>query len=173
MGTGMIENKYWVLFYLTLHQTGNALMDATIDALMVVQARIDPENGAQQLQRLSWTIYPLAMLIGSFLAAPFTQHYHPMWSYLIMAAVLAVIIVFSFRLEENNDRLEKDEDGNIVLLTREPFCNVVKSNFRTIYEAMFEKHLRGVLLFLIISIPLDLRFVEIMYYYNIDVVGFT
>lgn len=38
---------------------------------------------------------------------------------------------------------------------------------------MFEKHLRGTLLFLILSIPLDLRFVETMYYFNVNYAGFS
>jgi len=38
---------------------------------------------------------------------------------------------------------------------------------------MFEKHLRGTLLFLILTIPLDLKFVETMYYWNVNYIGFT
>lgn len=38
---------------------------------------------------------------------------------------------------------------------------------------MFEKHLRGTLLFLILTIPLDLKFVEVLYFFNTDIAGFT
>lgn len=102
------------------------MMDCTIDALMVVQARIDPDNGAQQLQRFSWLIYPIGGIIGSFAAAPMTEYFHPQWSFLIMGFIVFVIFLVALKLEENTDHLERDEEGNLKVLEKEPFCVIIK-----------------------------------------------
>lgn len=75
---------------------------------MVVQARIDPDNGAQQLQRFSWLIYPFGGILGSLLAGPFNASVNPQYSYFIMGALVLVIFIVSFRLEEGTNGHGRD-----------------------------------------------------------------
>ena len=48
-------------------------MDVVVDGLMVCQARIDPENGSEELQAYSWALVGLGGFLGGFIGGELTH----------------------------------------------------------------------------------------------------
>ncbi|CAK4709230.1 hypothetical protein LEN26_015152 [Aphanomyces euteiches] len=60
-----------------------AVSDVIIDALVVERARLDPKNGATDLQSLTWCMMSFGGILGSLLAGPTTSHLGPNTVFLI------------------------------------------------------------------------------------------
>ena len=48
-------------------------MDVVVDGMMVQQSRIDPVNGSEDLQSLSWAMYGVGGIVGAVIGGILTQ----------------------------------------------------------------------------------------------------
>jgi len=72
-----IESETIVAFILFMTIMSIAFNDVIVNALMVTEAKKDPENGSQELQTFAWASLSFAMMIGSVIAALETQYLNP------------------------------------------------------------------------------------------------
>jgi len=56
----------------TLISLSGAFMDVVVDGLMVCQARIDPENGSEELQTYSWALVGIGGVFGGVVGGELT-----------------------------------------------------------------------------------------------------
>ena len=73
-----------------------AFVNVVADAIMVVQARRDPESGAQDLIAYSWIAIGFGGIIGALFAGYMTENFHPRWAfcwYSFMGLVVSAISV--------------------------------------------------------------------------------
>ena len=59
-----VESAEIVVFLMILGQFSQAIADVVCDGFMIERARIDSENGAKDLQRISWSTMFFASFIG-------------------------------------------------------------------------------------------------------------
>ena len=59
-----------------------AFSNVVIDALLIIQARKDPELGSQDLISLAWLVQGLAGVVGCVIAAIMMEKYHPKYAFL-------------------------------------------------------------------------------------------
>ena len=64
-----------------------AFMDVVVDGLMVQQQRLDPENGSEDLQSLSWAMYGVGGVVGSYVGGVATEAGRTDIVFLIIAGV--------------------------------------------------------------------------------------
>lgn len=75
-----------------------AIADVIVDSLMVVQARKDPERGAEDLNAYMWTMSASGGIVGSILAALLTDNFDPRYCFLFSAVMGLVISLTATRL---------------------------------------------------------------------------
>ena len=63
-----IDSEYVIAFFLTLYATSVSFNDSIIDALMVMQARRDPDNGSEDLNSFTWLWLAIGGIVGSISA---------------------------------------------------------------------------------------------------------
>ena len=77
-GTCAFAIPYWksadaICVLGTIIAFSGAFMDVVVDGLMVCQARIDPENGSEELQAYSWALVGLGGFIGGIIGGWLTD----------------------------------------------------------------------------------------------------
>lgn len=66
------RDVYSVVALGTLISLSGAFMDVVVDGLMVCQARIDPENGSEELQAYSWALVGIGGILGGLIGGELT-----------------------------------------------------------------------------------------------------
>ena len=84
-------------------------MDVIADALMVMQAKRDPEQGSQDLQSLAWMITGIAAISGGIVSAFLTGFVNPYWCFGYYA-IFGVLVVISSLCLDPLLELENDFD---------------------------------------------------------------
>ena len=64
-----VKSKYVLSILLMMTQLAGAFMDTVVDAMMVIQAKRDAENGSQFLQSLAWGFSGVSAVCGGIIAA--------------------------------------------------------------------------------------------------------
>ena len=82
-----------------------AFSDVIVDSLMVVQARKNPETGAEDLNAFSWTCMSFGGFFGAIAAAILTQRSEPHYCFMFSSVMGLVIAMVASRL---NMSLEND-----------------------------------------------------------------
>lgn len=77
-----------------------AFIDVITDALVVSQARLYPGElgGSAELNTFSWTFISVGGIIGSLMAAYFTEKFNPHFNFSINAILLFIILLVSIFL---------------------------------------------------------------------------
>lgn len=89
-----------------------AFCNVTIDAILVVQSRKDPNLGSQDLLSIAWFFQGLGGVLGSVIAAFVMEDIHPKWAFLMYGIWGGIIGIACFFLsaEAEADRLEGEEE---------------------------------------------------------------
>eukprot|EP00668_Euglena_longa_P011701 GGOE01014116.1.p1 GENE.GGOE01014116.1~~GGOE01014116.1.p1 ORF type:complete len:564 (-),score=142.75 GGOE01014116.1:255-1946(-) len=77
-----------------------AFSDVVIDAKMVEMSRLDPANGANDLQSISWIMLAIGGILGSLLSGPMTDSLGPRPVFLFAAVGPLVIMVLALSMKE-------------------------------------------------------------------------
>lgn len=97
-------NKYIITLFLTLFAVNVSFNDSMIDALMVMQSRLDPKNGSQDLNSFSWVWLSVGGIVGSISAGFLTQYLNPHISFGICGAMGLVIGFMGLRMNKSIDK---------------------------------------------------------------------
>ena len=95
-----IESPKVVSGLLFLSSLSGAYLDVIVDALMVVQSRLDSEDGSEQLQSLSWGCMGAGGVFGSLIGAFITENYHPKWAFLLYSIPGLIVMILGLTLEK-------------------------------------------------------------------------
>jgi len=179
-------------FYLTVSVGSGAFNDVIVDALMVIQAKRDPEKGSQELQTLAWGTSSIAMMIGGICAAFLTEFLNPYYCYVVYGLFGLFCVLNAYLL---NPEIEEDEDlpdDNLAVdavvnendieaelvesnppAHRRTFCQELKHNYRIIKQTLKIPAMYNALLFFILQGFTVPSFGEFFYYFSTEVAGFT
>ncbi|KAG6591100.1 Folate-Biopterin transporter (FBT) family [Phytophthora cinnamomi] len=70
----LVTTPTGAVLMLTLNSLSTAVIDVVIDARVVEMSRLDPKNGAGDLQSVSWVSLSVGGILGSFLSGPATHN---------------------------------------------------------------------------------------------------
>lgn len=90
-----------------------AMSDVVLDSLMVVQSRVDPENGSEDLQSWSWMCCAFGGIFGSVAAAFITESFDPSYCFAISMVISFVIVYQTMALNpqaENSNFGQQSSD---------------------------------------------------------------
>jgi MFS family permease len=152
-----------------LASLSGAYLDVLVDALMVIQSRIDEEDGSEQLQSLSWGAMGAGGMIGSLLGGYLTEYQHPKWSFLSYSILGLIVMLLGIRLDKS---AEKDPDAQ----EEEPtggFLIEFKKSMAQIKQAIKMPEIYMTLLFFIIYGLICPSFGEFWYFFQLEVIKFT
>jgi MFS family permease len=163
----------YVMLFATINSIGGGFMDVVIDGLMVVNSRLDPVAGSEDLQSWSWTFYGVGGIVGCILAGYFLSGYdeagnpagNPYACYLIMAGVAAVIAVSGLFID-------KKLEGNQAEMVKMGVCARTGLVFREVGQGMKLKELYTAVIYQTILGAVVPWFGTYLYYYQIEVTGF-
>ena len=82
---------------------GLAFTNVVIDAILVVQAKRDLENGSQDLMSLSWISNGIGGVTGCIVGGLMTQYSHPKYSFLIVSIMGLVVGLNSLNLTKETE----------------------------------------------------------------------
>eukprot|EP00667_Euglena_gracilis_P007159 EG_transcript_7231 len=85
---------------LLLTSLASSFNDVVIDAKMVEMSRLDPANGANDLQSISWIMLAIGGILGSILSGPTTDALGPRPVFLFAAAGPLIILVLALTMKE-------------------------------------------------------------------------
>ena len=88
-----IKSCLFISIFLALTSMSEAFTNVTSQAMMVIQARRDPENGQQDLVTMMYVYTALGGTVGCILGGFMTEKIHPKWCFL-MYSFSGLIIMF-------------------------------------------------------------------------------
>jgi len=141
--------------FLSLSNAAGAWMDASVDGLMVIQARRDPEKGAVSLQSLAWCFLASGMLVGSAVAGVITDKLNPSYCFLIYSGFGLLVAINAMCLPSD---IEQEEGEDVSSASFSQTCTAVGESFKI-------PPLKRMLIFFVImgcTIP---AFMEFMYFF--------
>jgi uncharacterized membrane protein YfcA len=87
-----------VCILLTTVSLSLSFVCTVVDAILVLQARKDPELGSQDLVTVLWLSQSFGSILGSCIAAVATEKFHPRWVFLLYGCSVLVVGVYAFFL---------------------------------------------------------------------------
>lgn len=90
-------------------------MNVVTDAILVVQARKDPQNGSQEIVAFCWVAAGVGGLIGCLIGGVLTQFCHPRVSFLLYSTY-GLVVAFNGSLltkESEEDNPEPEDSLSI------------------------------------------------------------
>ena len=150
--------------FLLLTNLATAFNDVVIDARVVEMSRLDPENGANNLQSLSWCMMALGGIVGSLLAGPVTDHLGPRTVFLFSAFGPILIIILAVYMKEEQSEVNHGIRGCVVM---------AKGQVKLLKKAFDIPLVRKSALWIFLSGAMSPSFGQISFYYATDVLSFT
>lgn len=97
---GLSQSPLSTCVFMILYNIGAAFIDATVDSMVVQQARRDSVNGQQDLYCFSFLFFGLGAAMASVLAAIVTQNNVPRIGFGFGAAVTLFITICGFCIDK-------------------------------------------------------------------------
>jgi MFS family permease len=151
---------------LVLQSFAGAVMDVVIDGLMVVQQRKDPENGSENLQTLSWAMVGIGGITGTLIGGVLTELNQDSYCYAMRAGLGFLISGVAFTMDHS---MEGDDQEFI----NQSSWSRLRKNLHAVYQGCKIPELWRSLCFFIIMGALIPSFGDFLYYYQIEVTGFS
>jgi len=156
----------WVMLFATINSIGGAFMDVVVDGLMVVNSRLDPTSGSEDLQSWSWGFYGVGGIVGCILAGYFLSgndadgnpNGNPYACYQVMAVVAFLIAISGLFIDK---RLE----GNQAEMVKMGVCERTRYVFGQVGEGMKLKELYSAVIYQSILGAVVPWFGTYLYYY--------
>jgi len=162
-----ITNVNLATFLLITANTAGAFMDTIVDALMVIQARRDPVYGSKELQTLGYICIGISGVVGALIAAFLTGFLNPYWCFFTYSW-------FGFIVSFSGVVLKKEiETEGLAETEVKTFREESNKAYLIIRETLKIKELNHFLSFMFLVGLSNPNFDEFLYYYKLDIVGFT
>jgi folate/biopterin transporter len=156
------------LFFLTLDSISTAATDVVIDARVVEIARIDPKNGANDLQTISWIMLSFGGILGSFLSGAATQQLGNRQVFLISSIGPLLVLLNSLTMHENKrPSFEKN------VKTCSDFVKIAKKQFYQLQIAFQTPIIHKSILWVFLSSAISPMYTQASFYFTTDVLQFT
>lgn len=147
---------------LMLQSLSTAVIDVVIDARVVEISRLDPKNGANDLQSVSWIATSLGGMLGSFLSGPATDHLGVRGVFCAAALGPLTTLIFSMFMEESKSTLSKRQ-----------FVSSATKQLRQLKIAICTPVVWMCALWVFISHAISPAYTQILFYFSTDVLHFT
>ena len=157
-----IKSPYVFIALITTTTGCVAIMDVVLDGLMVISARIDPQNGSQDLQSLCWLSGCIAGMTGYIVGGIFTHLGYSRQAFLIMTGLFLITNIQACFLDKE---LEGETSQLVSKLSQ---LERIKLNIVQIKSALKTKELTNVFIFVLIQGGLLPRYDDYVYYYLTD-----
>lgn len=157
----LIYDKYIIALILTVFSMTGAFNDVIIDALMVQEARKDPKHGSQDLNSYSYLWMSTGGIVGSLLAAFFTQYMSPHASFFISALLGLLIATYGLKMNKSIE----GEAAMIQMKQRSGFFKEVKSNLKQIGGAIRIPQIYRTLIYYLLCGVLVPSFGDVNYFF--------
>ncbi|KAF0770944.1 hypothetical protein AaE_002503, partial [Aphanomyces astaci] len=139
-----------------------AVSDVIIDALVVERARLDPKDGATDLQSLTWCMMALGGILGSLLAGPATSHLGPNMVFLLASVGPITLFFLSCSMSETR------------AATRSKSCpQVAREQVRLLCQALRIPVVWRAALFLFSATAISPSFGQIQFYFLTEELHFS
>ena len=162
-----IKDEKLITALLFLASLSGAYLDVLVDALMVIQSRLDAEDGSEQLQSLSWGAMGAGGMVGSLMGGYMTEYYHPKYSFLGYSMLGLVVMILGIRLDKSAEMDEEAEEK------KGSFIFELKKSFGQIKDAFAIPEIHMTLLFYLINGLICPSFGEFWYFFQLEVIKFT
>ncbi|CAI5744486.1 unnamed protein product [Peronospora destructor] len=139
-----------------------AVIDVVIDARVVEISRLDPKNGANDLQSVSWIAVSLGGMIGAFLSGPATKALGVRGVFGASALGPLTTLLFSIFMEESKSTLSKSQ-----------FVSSATTQLRQLKTAIYTPVVWMCALWVFISHAISPAYSQIAFYFSTDVLHFT
>jgi hypothetical protein len=91
MATVSFKDASSLMLLACVYSGGGAVMDVVVDGLMVINSRLNPNSGSEELQTYSWIFYGLGGVTGCSLAGYFVENANPYPCFYIMSIFCASV----------------------------------------------------------------------------------
>ncbi|OWZ22943.1 Folate-Biopterin Transporter [Phytophthora megakarya] len=150
------------VFMLMLQSLSVAVIDVVIDARVVEISRLDPENGSNDLQSLSWIATSMGGMLGAFLSGPATNGFGVRGVFLAAALGPIITLLFSMFMEETKSTLSKRD-----------FVSSATKQIRQLKIAICTPVVWMCALWVFISHAISPAYTQIIFFFSTDVLHFT
>ncbi|KAF1787643.1 Major facilitator superfamily domain [Phytophthora cactorum] len=147
---------------LMLQSLSVAVIDVVIDARVVEISRLDPENGANDLQSLSWIATSLGGMLGAFLSGPATADLGVRGVFFAAALGPITTLLFSMFMEESKSTLSKRD-----------FVSSATKQLRQLKIAICTPVVWMCALWVFISHAISPAYTQILFFFSTDVLHFS
>lgn len=156
----LIQDIISSIIALILSEFSQAVCDVIADAIMVEEARKDPEGGSGSLQSYCWFVLSLGGVIGAPLGGIMLDYIRPQLVIAIMGVCPLLLVLAATILKE-----EKSEIGMSY--------TTIKLRLNALWNATKEPTIYRSLIFLYISSAISPSYPELMVYYMKDELDFS
>ena len=156
----LIEDVVLSMIALILSEFSQAVCDVIADAIMVEEARKDPEGGSGALQSYCWFVLSVGGVVGSPLGGIMLDYIRPQLVIAIMGICPMLLVVVATILKEEKTNLGVS-------------CNTIKLRLTALWNAAKEPTIHRSLIFLYLSSMISPSYPELMVYYMKDELNFT
>ena len=144
---------------LVLTELSQAIADVICDGLMIQKARIDPENGANDLQRYSWGSLMIGAILGATLGGNAAEYVEP--KYIIASLAICPLLVMISSISIDEERVVSSKTW------RERFIELW-NHLKTLWFAVKNENTARVVAFVVLWGSSMLSFGAIFVYYLYD-----
>ncbi|EGZ15496.1 hypothetical protein PHYSODRAFT_505238 [Phytophthora sojae] len=147
---------------LMLQSLSVAVIDVVIDARVVEISRLDPINGPNDLQSLSWIATSLGGMLGAFLSGPATDDLGVRGVFLTAALGPITTLMFSMTMEESKSTLSKRD-----------FVSSASKQLKQLKTAICTPVVWMCALWVFISHAISPAYTQVLFFFSTDVLHFT
>ncbi|TMW65888.1 hypothetical protein Poli38472_003653 [Pythium oligandrum] len=158
----VITTSFGAVSLLLVSSLGSSVIDVVIDARVVEMSRLDPKNGANDLQSVSWISQAIGGVVGSFLSGPATDNLGVRGVFLCASLGPALVLGFSFTMEESKS-----------LISARNFLSSAKRQVRALKGAVLTPVIWKCALWVFLSGAISPGYSQVFFYFSTDVLKFT
>jgi folate/biopterin transporter len=158
----LVTTPVVAVIVLMLQSLSVAVIDVVIDARVVEISRLDPENGANDLQSVSWIGTSVGGMLGSFLSGPATDGLGVRGVFCAAAVGPIATLLFSMTMDEAKSTLSKRD-----------FVASASKQMQQLRTAITTPVVWMCALWVFISHAVSPAYTQILFYFSTDVLHFT
>ena len=168
----------FLLLQVIVNSSG-AAGDVLVDALMVMQAKRDPEQGSQELQVIAWGVTGTAGLAGSIVGAFMTGFVNPYWCFgyyaifSVFTIIAALIMNPLLEIESDFDAALSMTVNGVHIGRKRNFCEEFSHNYNIVKNQFKVSLFQRVMLFYAITGVTLISTEEFLYYFKLNILGLT